>query len=150
MILISACLIGQNVRYDETNKHDTKLKELTDRGLAMAICPEILGGLTIPRNPAEIRGGDGFDVLENKAEIIDIQGNNVTNDYLNGAMIALDICQKMDCKTLILKSDSPTCSLQNIYSGNFNNTKKQGVGVFAALLIKNGIKVYDEKNYILL
>ena len=60
-------------------------------------------------------------------------------------MIALDICQKMDCKTLILKSDSPTCSSQNIYSGNFNNTKKQGVGVFAALLIKNGIKVYDEK-----
>ena len=94
MILISACLIGQNVRYDETNKLDTKLKELTDRGLAKAICPEILGGLTIPRNPAEIRGGDGFDVLENKAEIIDIQGNNVTNDYLNGAMIALDICQK--------------------------------------------------------
>ena len=147
MILISACLVGQNVRYDGGNKLNNELKSLVDQGLAKPICPEILGGLTTPRNPAEIVGGDGFDVLKNKAKIIDIQGNNVTDEYINGAIKALDICKKMKCKTLILKSDSPTCSSQSIYSGKFNGSKKQGIGIFAALLIKNGIQVYDEKNY---
>lgn len=147
MILISACLVGQNVRYDGGNKLNNELKTLVDQGLAKPICPEILGGLTTPRNPAEIVGGDGFDVLENKAKIIDNQGNNVTDEYINGAIKALDICKKMKCKTLILKSDSPTCSSQNIYSGQFDGSKKQGIGIFAALLIKNGIQIYDEKNY---
>ncbi len=63
-------------------------------------------------------------------------------------MKALDTCQKMNCKTLILKSDSPTCSSENIYSSEFNGNKKQGVGVFSALLIKNGIQVYNEKTII--
>lgn len=147
MIFISACLVGQNVRYDGGNKLNNNLKKLVDQGIAKPICPEILGGLPTPRNPAEIVGGDGFDVLENKAKIIDNQGNDVTKEYINGAMKALDTCQKMNCKTLILKSDSPTCSSENIYSGDFNGNKKQGVGVFSALLIKNGIQVYNEKNY---
>lgn len=147
MILISACLVGQNVRYDGGNKLNNNLKCLIDQGLAKPICPEILGGLTTPRNPAEIIGGDGFDVLDNKAKIIDSRGNNVTEAYINGAIKALDICQSMNCSVLILKSDSPTCSSQNIYSGNFNGSKKQGVGVFSALLLRNGIQIYDEKNY---
>ncbi|RIN29785.1 DUF523 domain-containing protein [Staphylococcus succinus] len=149
MILISACLVGQNVRYDGGNKLNNNLKNLVDQGLAQPICPEVLGGLTTPRNPAEIIGGDGFDVLENKAKIIDNQGNDVTEEYINGAIKSLDICQIMNCSTLILKSDSPTCSSQNIYSGQFNGNKKQGVGIFSALLIKNGIQIYDEKNYII-
>ena len=110
MIFISACLVGQNVRYDGGNKLNNNLKKLVDKGIAKPICPEILGGLSTPRNPAEIVGGDGFDVL-------------------------------------ILKSDSPTCSTEHIYTGEFNGEKKRGVGVFSALLIKNGIKVYNEKNY---
>ena len=147
MIFISACLIGQNVRYDGGNKLNNNLKKLVDKGIAKPICPEILGGLSTPRNPAEIVGGDGFDVLENRAKIIDSQGNDVTKEYINGAMKALDTCQKINCETLILKSDSPTCSTEHIYTGEFNGEKKRGVGVFSALLIKNGIKVYNEKNY---
>lgn len=147
MIFISACLVGQNVRYDGGNKLNNDLKKLVDKGIAKPICPEILGGLSTPRNPAEIVGGDGFDVLENKAKIIDNQGNDVTKEYVNGAKKALDICQTLNCKTLILKSDSPTCSSENIYNGEFNGNKKQGVGIFSALLMKNGIQVYNEKNY---
>ena len=67
---------------------------MVDKGIAKPICPEILGGLSTPRNPAEIVGGDGFDVLENRAKIIDSQGNDVTKEYINGAMKALDTCQK--------------------------------------------------------
>ncbi|MCO4332431.1 MULTISPECIES: DUF523 domain-containing protein [Staphylococcus] len=147
MIYISACLVGEKVRYDGENKLNSNLKKLVDHGIAKPICPEILGGLSTPRNPAEIVGGDGFDVLEKKAKVIDIQGDDVTREYIKGAMKALDICQKMKCKTLILKSDSPTCSSENIYTGEFNGKKKQGVGVFSALLIKHGIQVYNEKNY---
>ena len=71
-----------------------QFKKLVDQGIAKPICPEILGGLPTPRNPAEIVGGDGFDVLENKAKIIDNQGNDVTKEYINGAIKALDTCQK--------------------------------------------------------
>ena len=85
--------------------------------------------------------------MENKAKIIDNHGKDVTKEYVIGAMKALDTCKKMNCKTLILKSDSPTCSTENIYTGEFNGNKKQGVGIFSALLIKNGIQVYNEKNY---
>ena len=136
MILISACLIGENVRYDGSNKFNAELKKLIDKGVAKAICPEILGG-------------DGFDVLNNKAQVIDIDGKNVTDLYVNGARNALNICKKLNCNTLIVKSDSPTCSSQDIYSGQFNGTKKKGVGIFTALLTNNGIQVYDERNYIL-
>lgn len=92
MIFISACLVGQNVRYDGGNKLNNNLKKLVDQGEAKPICPEILGGLSTPRNPAEIVGGDGFDVLENKAKIIDNQGNDVTEEYVNGAKKALVTC----------------------------------------------------------
>ncbi|MCO7040714.1 DUF523 domain-containing protein [Staphylococcus lugdunensis] len=147
MILISACLIGQNVRYDGGNKLNHVLKNLVETGIAKPICPEILGGLNTPREPAEIVGGDGYDVLNGKARVVDKKGNNVTKEYIAGANKALKICKKLECTKLILKADSPTCGSNNIYSGNFDGTKKKGVGVFVALLKQNNIKVCDETNF---
>ncbi len=144
MILISACLAGENVRYDGGNKGNITLKNLVDKGFARTICPEILAGLSIPRAAAEIVDGDGYDVLHQKAKIIDLYGNDVTEDYVRGAKIALNICKELNCSTLILKSDSPTCGSNTIYSGAFDGTKKSGDGVFTALLKVNGIEVYDE------
>ncbi|UEX90044.1 DUF523 domain-containing protein [Staphylococcus ratti] len=147
MILISACLAGENVRYDGGNTFNLELKKLVDSGLAQTICPEILGGLSIPREPVEIVGGDGHDVLNHKAKIIDIKGNDVTQDYLKGAALALKTCKALNCTTLILKSNSPTCGSTTIYSGEFNGNKKSGVGLFTAMLARHNIKVYDENNF---
>lgn len=149
MILISACLAGENVRYDGQNKKNLELKNLVTRELAKTICPEILGGLSIPRDPVEIVGGDGYDVLNGTAKIVDFNGNDMTKTYIQGAESALTICKKFDCDTVILKSDSLTCGSRTIYSGNFNGEKKKGVGIFTAMLEKNNIKVYDENNYVL-
>ncbi len=150
MILISSCLVGENVRYDGKNKLQPALLKLIETGQARAVCPEILGGLPIPRNPAEIVGGDGYDVLNHRARVMDSDGNDVTAMYLSGAQKTLEQCKAMACKAVILKSDSPSCGSKQIYSGAFNSTKKEGVGVCTALLRQNGITVYDEDDYLAL
>lgn len=83
--LISACLVGQNVRYDAKSCLQLKLKQLLDTHQAVVICPEIAGGLSTPRQPAEIINGDGFAVLQGQAKVMDLQGFDVTNEFILGA-----------------------------------------------------------------
>lgn len=148
MIVISACLVGEKVRYDGNHKLDLFYKNLIDEKKAISICPEILGGLQVPREPAEIIGGDGYDVWNDQAKVMTVSGHDVTTQFKEGAKRALSIIKDLNAKTVILKSDSPSCGRTVIYDGTFTGTKKEGVGVTTALFILNNINVYDEKTFL--
>ncbi|GGI39367.1 DUF523 domain-containing protein [Mammaliicoccus stepanovicii] len=144
MIVISACLVGERVRYDGDHKLNLYLKSLIDDKKAVSVCPEILGGLQVPREPAEIEGGDGFDVWQNKAYVKTISGHDVTDQFKEGAKRTLSIMKHLNASKVILKSGSPSCGLSDIYDGTFTGNKKEGVGITTALLKLNNIDVYDE------
>lgn len=144
MILISACLMGCNCRYDGKNNLIPSIAKLVQEGKALPVCPEQLGGLPTPRPPAEIVGGSGEDVLEGKARVLDVNGQDITAAFMKGAKEALLIAQTAGIKQAILKQRSPSCGSKEIYNGTFSHTRRAGKGVTAALLSKNGITVYDE------
>jgi uncharacterized protein YbbK (DUF523 family) len=144
-ILVSACLLGANVRYDGKVKDPVKrLCSLYDEGKVIVCCPEVDGGLPVPRPPAEIVGGDGYDVLEERSDILREDGTSVKAAFVAGAEHALSLCKDHDIKVAILKSKSPSCGSKEIYDGSFRGVLKEGVGVTTALLRRNGISVYDE------
>ncbi|WP_436888178.1 DUF523 domain-containing protein [Mammaliicoccus sciuri] len=148
MIVISACLVGEKVRYDGNHKLDLFYKNLIDEKKAISICPEILGGLQVPREPAEIIGGDGYDVWNDQAKVMTVKGRDVTIQFKEGAKRALSIIKDLNANTVILKSDSPSCDSTVIYDGTFTGNKKEGIGVTTALFTLNDINVYDEKNFL--
>ncbi|HEI8440074.1 TPA: DUF523 domain-containing protein [Acinetobacter baumannii] len=144
MLLISACLIGEPVRYDGRSCSHTTLKQLFLNKKAHALCPELLGGFTTPRLPAEIVGGTGQDVLDGKAKILDLSGLDVTELYLKGAYRTLDIAQQIQATCVVLKENSPSCGSQKIYNGTFQGEKITGVGITTALLQRHGFEVISE------
>lgn len=132
--LISACLVGENVRYDGKNC----LHVAT--GQAVMICPEVSGGLNTPRLPAEIFGGDGEDVLNGRAKVLDTSGNDVSDAFILGATKALQLAQQHQVTHVILKANSPSCGSKLIYDGTFSGQKILGQGITTALLnLKNQI-----------
>ncbi len=145
MIAVSECLNGTPCRYDGMAKPNIAAQELVKAG-AVCICPEVLGGLDTPRPPAEIQGGDGFDVLCGRARVVNNAGEDVTAQYIRGAEAALAICRKFGVAEAVLKARSPSCGSGFIYDGSFTGTLRQGVGVTAALLLRNGIAVRDEQS----
>lgn len=147
MIGISACLIGEAVRYDGGHKQQTELKQLVDNGEAIAICPEVLGGLSVPREPSEMINGDGVSVWGGQSQVTTQSGKDVTQAFKKGAQDALEILQQHDIDTVILKDGSPSCGSMEVYDGQFNGTKRQGVGVTTALFEQHGIRVYNEYNW---
>ncbi|SSS79614.1 purine-nucleoside phosphorylase [Acinetobacter baumannii] len=144
MLLISACLIGEPVRYDGRSCLHTTLKKLFLNKKAHALCPELLGGFTTPRLPAEIVGGTGQDVLDGKAKILDSSGLDVTELYLKGAYRTLDIARQIQATCVVLKENSPSCGSQKIYNGTFQGEKITGVGITTALLQRHGFEVISE------
>ncbi len=146
MILISACLLGGNCKYNGGNNLQEKLQALIKDKDYRLICPEVEGGLPVPRPPAEIIGGDGFDVLEGKASVQNNRGDNVTSHYLKGAKRLLEEIDPEQIQLAIMKSKSPSCGLKKIHAGKFNGNLREGPGVCTALFIKNGIKVVNEKD----
>ncbi|MBP1930817.1 DUF523 domain-containing protein [Ammoniphilus resinae] len=145
MKVVSACLMGCQCRYDKKGNYIQEIEGLVRNGKAIPVCPEQLGGLSTPRNPAEIVGGNGFDVLDGKAKVIDNQGNDVTKQFIDGAHQALKIAQTVGATEAILKERSPSCGSHMIYDGTYSKSKKEGVGVTAALFIRNGISVTSEE-----
>lgn len=141
MILVSACLAGQNCRFDGGSCPDPEVKKLVKEYRALAVCPEEYGELPIPRFPAEIVGGDGSDVLDGSAWIIDYRGNNVTSNYVEGAVKILKLALSMEVKKVIFKKFSPACGCKLIYDGTFRNRLKAGDGVCTALLKRNRISI---------
>ena len=146
-ILVSACLLGEKVRYDGEIPPDRSpnLEEWDKLGLVIPVCPEVAGGLPIPRPAAEIQGGDGEDVLDGAATVSDINGQDVCKAFLTGAKVALRLADENGVRCAILKARSPSCGSKMINDGSFSGRLKEGRGVTAALLERMGIQVYNEE-----
>ncbi|MCX7903883.1 MAG: DUF523 domain-containing protein [Caloramator sp.] len=145
MILVSACLCGVNCKYDGGNNFNEFLYQKLKEGKLIPICPEQLGGMTTPRPPSEIIGS-AEDVLEGKGQVVNIKGEDVTKFFIKGAYETLNIAKAFNCKAAILKSKSPSCGKGCVYDGTFSNKLKEGNGITAELLLKNGVEVVDEKD----
>jgi len=147
-ILVSACLVGRRVRYD--GKIVRPVNPILDKWYQMKIlipfCPEIAGGLAVPRPPAEIVDGDGFSVLNGDTKIVNTDGRDVTNCFLSGAQSALEKARRLETGLAILKDGSPSCGSSYIYDGTFSKKHKRGKGVTSALLEKNNIRVFSEND----
>ena len=144
MILVSACLIGINCKYNGyNNKNEKVIQYLKDKQFIIA-CPEQLGGMSTPREPSEIIELDTKDVIKGKISVINNKMIDVTNKFKEGAKETLKIANIYNCKEAILKDGSPSCGSTYIYDGTFSSKKIDGVGVTTALLINNGIKVISE------
>lgn len=137
MILISACLIGLNCKYNGKNNYNEKAFELIKEGKAIPVCAEQLGGLKTPRTPAEIK------IINNKRYVIDSNGNDVTEHFTKGANEILQLAKRLNIEKVVLQSRSPSCGIGKIYNGEFNGQLIDGNGILAQLLIDNGISVVD-------
>mgnify|MGYP001482859637 CR=1 FL=1 len=133
-VLISACFLGVYCRYDGKNNSLKRLEELMDKYNLIPVCPEIMGGLGIPREPAEI--------LEDK--VVNSSGENVTEFFERGARETLKLARLYNSKCAILKERSPSCGYGKVYDGTFSGTLIEGSGMTADLLIRNGIRVLGE------
>ena len=140
-ILISACLLGVNCRYDGGNSRDENAISLHQSDELIPVCPEETGGLPTPRPAVEIVGGDGNDVLDGKARVLTADGVDKTEEFLKGAQFALELAQSQSATSVILKSKSPSCGCGEIYDGSFSRTLISGDGVTTALLKRHGIEV---------
>lgn len=146
VILVSACLLGEAVRYDgkTQRQQDPRIQSWLQKGYLLKQCPEVAGGLPIPRVPAEIQGGSGADVLAGRIVVLDKSHNDKSEAFILGARQSLALCQQYGIQLALLKSRSPSCGNDAIYDGSFNNRLVSGEGVTAALLKAHGIMVYNE------
>ena len=142
-IFISACFMGENVRYDGGTQSQSKnilfsktIKKWKKDQRLVSGCPECLGGLSVPRDPAEIQ--------QEIQRVITINNTDVTEQFYQGALKTLNICLENKIKFALLKESSPSCGSHYIYNGDFSNTKIKGQGVTAKLLSENGIQVFSE------
>jgi uncharacterized protein YbbK (DUF523 family) len=130
-IIVSACLAGLECRYDCKSKERSEIIELVKKGVATPVCPEQLGGLPTPRDPAEI--------IEDK--VLTVHGKDVTFEYQKGAQEAFKVLKLTGATKAILKSKSPMCGVGEVYDGSYSGKTVEGDGIFAKLLKSNGIKV---------
>ena len=136
-IIVSACLLGDNVKYNGGNNLNTDLINFLKDYEVIKVCPECFGNLPIPRSPSEI--------VDDKVYSKD--GIDVTDEFNLGANKTLKIAKENNIKIAILKSNSPSCGSGMIYDGTFTHNLVNGDGITAKLLKENGIMVFNEENY---
>jgi uncharacterized protein YbbK (DUF523 family) len=146
MDIVSACLVGVRCNYKGGCKTNAKLLAEYEKGGLYPICPEVMGGLEIPRHPAECTGS-GLEVLSDRAKVVDSRGYDVTRNFVKGAFMVLDIAKTVKAEKAILKSKSPSCGCGRIFDGSFTDTLVERDGVTAALLKKSGLKVLTECDF---
>lgn len=137
IILCSACLLGVKCRYNGKSKLSKRIIKLAKKAILVPVCPEQLGGLPTPREPAEQKGKRVFTK----------SGRDVTKNFQKGAKEVLRIAKLLGAKEAILKQKSPSCGSGQIYDGTFSKTLIKGNGVTTALLKKYGIKIFSEENF---
>lgn len=147
LVLVSACLLGEKVRYDGDDKLclNHTLLQWREEGRIVPLCPEIAGGFPVPRPPAEItdsRGGAA--VLMNKARVVEITGRDVTVGFLAGAAAALAQVKRYGIRIAVLKEGSPSCGSAYTYDGTFSGGTASEPGVTTALLREHGVQVFSE------
>lgn len=135
-IMVSACLLGDNVKYNGGNNRHEKVLEYIKGHDVVPVCPEMLGGLPVPRAPGEIQDG----IVRNE------DGTSVDYEYRTGAAKALEIAESERIDMAILQSRSPSCGVNQIYDGSFTGRKIKGMGVFTRLLSEKGYKVVDAED----
>ena len=133
-VLISACLLGRNCKYNGGNNDTPLVEELKERFDLVPVCPECLGGLPIPRAPSE-RVGE---------KVLSKTGADVTAAFQRGAAEALAAAQREGVRRAVLKERSPSCGCGSIYDGTFTGTVAPGSGVAAELLLADGIEIFGE------
>lgn len=136
-ILISSCLLGEKVRFDGQGKliDHPAIKKWQQENRLVAFCPEVSGGLSTPRPPAEIQAN---------LIVMTSTGEDVTAQFKHGAELTLKLCQKHQIKFALMKAKSPSCGNNQRYNGSFDGTLVKGSGLAAEALIKNGIQVFNE------
>ena len=134
-IAVSACLLGENCKYNGGNNYNDKLAKFLEGHEVVGVCPEVLGGLPTPRPTSEIVDG----VVRHK------DGTSVDKEFRKGAEVSLKIVKETGAELVILQSRSPSCGIGTIYDGTFSKTLISGDGVFVKLLKENGIRVMDVK-----
>ena len=132
-IMVSACLAGENCKYNGGNNRNEKVLELFAGNEVLTVCPEVMGGLPTPMIPAEIRDG----------EVVNKAGISVDREFRLGAEKCLEIALREQPDLVILQSRSPSCGVKQRYDGSFSGTLVEGAGVTAQLLIQNGFRVVD-------
>ena len=135
-IVVSACLLGINCKYNGENNYCPKVVDLKEKYNLITICPEVDGGLPTPRIPAEI-------VCD---KVINKEGKDVTKEYNLGAQKALDTALKNNVKKAILKAKSPSCGCGYIYDGSFTHTLIKGDGVTTRLFKQYNLEVLTEED----
>lgn len=132
-ILVSACLLGENCKYNGKNNYSECVAAYVEGHEVIPVCPEVLGGLPTPRDPSEIVGG----------VVTNCRGVSVDRQFHDGAERALQIAEENDIALAILQSRSPSCGVNQIYDGSFTGCLISGQGVFAELLQQHGFRVLD-------
>lgn len=135
--IVSACLAGEQCRYDGKANTCEQIRKLVEQGGALAVCPEVLGGLPTPRAPAEIRCG----------RVMTRDGRDVTGAFAAGAREALRLAREAGCTCAILKARSPSCGSGEIYDGTFSRTRVPGEGLFARMAREAGLSVRTEETW---
>jgi uncharacterized protein YbbK (DUF523 family) len=141
MELVSACLVGVACRYNGACRTDPTLAARFAKGDLLPVCPELLGGLRLPRPPSEIRGGAGAEVLDGRARILSREGADLTDAFLRGAEATVRLAKSVGAAEAFLAANSPSCGAGSIYDGSFSGRLVPGDGVAAALLKRNGIRI---------
>lgn len=136
-ILVSACLLGVNCKYDGGNNYSAKLEKFLTGLEVVPVCPEVLGGLPTPRPPAELVEG----------RVLDAEGRDVTQAFIIGARRAVEQAVESGAEFAVLQSRSPSCGVRQVYDGSFSGRLREGQGLFAAALLAQGIKVIDVENF---
>lgn len=147
MIIVSACLTGVQCKYNGGANPQPEIERFLQDKQWIPVCPEQLGGLTTPRQPSEIQGGNGDTVLAGQARVFSKEGDDVTDAFIKGAKETLRIAQTVGATEAILKEGSPSCGSCRIYNGRFEGKCMEGMGVTAALLQRHGIAVRSEEDF---
>lgn len=135
-LLVSACLLGENCKYSGGSNFSAILAELAKNHEVVAVCPEMLGGLSVPRHPCEIVSG----VVRDK------EGVSFDREFRLGAERALAIAGEEKIDMAVLQARSPSCGVNRVYDGTFSKTLREGKGLFAQLLVQNGFRVADTED----
>ena len=136
-IIVSACLLGKNCKYNGGNNYNEAIVEFLKDKEVIAVCPEVMGGLPTPRKPSEIV----HDVVTNT------EGVSVDSEFRQGAKVAMDLIKDEEIECAILQSRSPSCGTKQIYDGTFSKRLIEGQGIFAEQLAKEGIKLIDSDEF---
>ena len=129
--LVSSCLMGFCTRYDGATKPNEDCIRTLAKSCWIPICPEQLGGLATPREAAVLTGGNGHDVLAGRAQVITGSGRDVTENFIRGAEMVLQLARLQNISTVILKARSPSCAVHG------------KIGVTAALLKTHGYTLIE-------